>query len=741
MSVSTNLLSASVSDVETTTTGWSAGTNTTLALGTRGYTGSASLKLTATATNTVSATTVTRVAVTAGQVYTAYGYAALETAATGRSVNVFIAWYNAPSGGSPLSYSTSPSSSLANSTAFQTPPPILIATAPAGATYAVVGINVMGLTAGQAALFDAVALGLPALISGNLMTYAAQSVEQDGSAWTALAGATVTRSSTAALEGWWSLLATSTASSGTADVGTTAVPVTAGTEYLAYAWVHPGQTGTVSAELRWQDASSSPVGTAAVGSWPSLPSGNWTRVGVAGSAPTGATKAQLVIRAASSAVGQTWLIDQAAAVQVTNEPGNLIGYGPYSMEGGVGGWTASGGGSIAASTAQAAEGSTSLALTCTGTADAVVSLAPIPVTAGQAYRFRPSVRPPVDGLTYTVRLDWVNAGGQTIRQTSSGITAGSSSTWTYSYTSDLAPTGAVSVRPSIVRSGASPGEVWYVDKAFLAAGGLAAWAEPTTAGYGAVIHVQGLTTDGRNRWGLWRTTPDGMQTPVRGYSGDLVSETTTGDATIVEDYEAPLGVPVAYYLKAWTAPAGTDWTAYTVDWLTLQHPDPLCVVLKDPALPARNLRAVVTTMPTWKRAARQGAHSIRGRARPVILTDVRSSRTGSVVLSTATDTERQALVWLLESGHTLLAQWPPGWGEADVYLQVGDLDEGRPSDYSLQPDREWTLALTEVDRPIGGLVGSAGRTWQTVKDSRATWAEVLAGSRTWLDVLTGVGGS
>ncbi|MFD8315898.1 hypothetical protein [Kitasatospora purpeofusca] len=263
---------------------------------------------------------------------------------------------------------------------------------------------------------------------------------------------------------------------------------------------------------------------------------------------------------------------------------------------------------------------------------------------------------------------------------------------------------------------------------------------PSGAGYGAAITLTGLTTGGRDRWSLWRTTPDGVQTPVRGYGGDLIGVTTTGDVTVVEDYESPLGRPVAYYVRAWTASTPTDWVDATAGWLTLEHPDVLAVVLKDPSIPSRTTTVVVTTMPAWKRQARQAAHQVRGRPRPVVLTDVRSARTGSVVLSTASGVEREALVWLLESGHTLLAQWPSGWGEPDTYLQVGDVDEARLSEYAPQPDREWTLELTEVDRPIGGLVGSAGRTWQDVSDDNATWADLLTRYSTWLGVLTGVEG-
>ncbi len=741
MAVTTNLLAANVSDIETDASGWTAGTNTTVAQSTtKAYTGTKSLSLTRTTSGgAASATTAARVAVTAGSVYTAYAFFALVVAAAGRTATVRIDWWTASSGGTAISSATSPAATLASSTAFQTPPPILIATAPATTAYASVTVTVSGMSTSEVVAVDAIALGPPALITGNGLDYATQSVEQDATTWTAWTGATLARSSTAAVEGWWSLQATSTGA-GSAQIASPVVATTPGAEYVGYVSVRPATAGlTMTARLWWGDSGGSFLALTDL-AWPSLPAATWTRCGVSGVAPAGAAQVRLVLVPTATATGQVWLFDQAFARQAVNEAGNLLDYARYGGEVSAAGWTATGG-TLAQSTAQSAEGTASFALTCTGTVDAVVSLATaVPVTAGQAYTVRPFVRPPAAGGTYVVRMAWLNSGGATIRQTSATWTSTAGS-WTSSSTVDLAPVGAVSLRPSIVRSGSTAGDVWYLDKILITAGGLAAWAEPSTGGYGALVHLQGLTTGSRTRWGLWRTTADGTQTPVRGYGGDQTSVTTTGDVNVVEDYEAPLGVPVTYYVKAWTAPTGTDWIAYTSAALTIAHPNALGVVLKDPALPSRNLVAVVTSVPTWQRAARQGSHVVRGRARPVILTDVRSSRTGSLVLSTQTDAERDAMWWLLESGHTLLAQWPATWGMGDVYVQVGDVSEGRPSDYAPQSDREWTLALTEVDRPIGGLVGSAGRTWQTVKDGYATWADVLAKYRTWLGVLTGVEGT
>lgn len=63
--------------------------------------------------------------------------------------------------------------------------------------------------------------------------------------------------------------------------------------------------------------------------------------------------------------------------------------------------------------------------------------------------------------------------------------------------------------------------------------------------------------------------------------------------------------------------------------------------------------------------------------------------------------------WLLETGNTLLVQWPHLWGETDAYVQIGDVTEAPIVDYAEYSDRTWTIPLVEVDRPFGGSVGSA----------------------------------
>lgn len=145
-------------------------------------------------------------------------------------------------------------------------------------------------------------------------------------------------------------------------------------------------------------------------------------------------------------------------------------------------------------------------------------------------------------------------------------------------------------------------------------------------------------------------------------------------------------------------------------------------------------------MPDWTRSARQGVNPVRGRARPVIISDVRTSRAGTMTLVTETQDELNTMWWLLETGNTLLLQWPSEWGERDVYVQVGDVTEAHVAEYAGYRDRTWSIPLTEVDRPVGGITGSTDRTWQSVLDSRTDWLDVMTNATTWLDVYTGIKG-
>ncbi|MFD6364488.1 hypothetical protein ACFWFX_32295 [Streptomyces roseolus] len=737
MSVATNLLPANTSNVETSTAGWSAGANTTLSHSTRFYQGAKSLGMTATAAGSVFATTVTRVPVVAGQEYQAYAYFANSVAAAGRTASVTVGWYSASSGGTAISTSTSAATTLANATTWNTPPPQITVVAPAGATYADLTVTVTGLTAGAVVSADVMTLGVPTTWTGNLFSYSLASVETDASGWTAATNISIDRVTPDCWEGWYSLRLTSVAAGSTRVHSTAGIPVTPGTEYVGQVMVKPTTTSDVQIAIRWYDSGGTYIGPSTV-TWSAMPGGAWSRVTVIATPPAGGVTARLALMPVATAAGQTWLFDQMGFLPAPLLAGNLLGYGAQSMEVDVSAWSAASGCTISRSTAQVLRGGASMAVDTTGGSEAVVRMVgTVPVTPRQAYRattyfYHGAAANPV---VVDVQFTWYSAGGSTVSTGTFRWTTSAAAGWYTPLGSDMAPEGAATLRVGFRIL--SPGTTtYYLDEALVGPGGLGVLADVVTESYGTDISLQGLTTGGHTHYGLWRMGVDGGLTPVRGETGDIVAVPITGDLAVAADYEAPLGVPLRYLVRVYT---GSSYLQTRSRSVTIPEPPPTDVVLKDPVQPVRQTVVSVQTLPDWSRPARQGVHQISGRATPIVITDVRTSRTGTLTVTTATHDDITRLWWLLESGRTIFVQWPSHWGETDMYVQVGDVTAGHITRLADQADRTWPLPLVEVDRPIGGLIGSASRTWADVEAEATDWLDVLTTYASWLAVYSGEG--
>ncbi len=737
MSVPTNLLSANTESVETDTSGWTAGANTTLFRSTRYYTGAASLGMQASAAGTVTATTASRVPVTAGTVYQAYAYFASLVAMPGRTSFVTVTWHSAPTGGTPISTSVSNTTTLATATDWNTPPPQVTVTAPAGATHASLTVTVTGLGSGAQVAMDRATLGEPNNNKAfNLMPYTASSVEGDASEWTAWENVTISRQSTMAYEGWYSLVLTSTAAGQVRAAGV-AVPVTPGTTYMAQMVARDGSP-PMQVEVRWYDSLGTAIHTTTGIQW-AVTASEWTPCATIGTAPPGAATARMVLAPTATAAGQTWACDIMRFLDLTDAtvPGNLIPYAQSDVEGGIVGWAATGA-TLEHSRAYVLNGDYAVAVTATG-GDLAVALdvTPVtPITPGQSYQLKIPMRSPNGSLPFTTRFEWLDVNGAVLRNRWNKWSAGSTTGWYMGPAGDIAPMGAVAVRVSVGMTNAPAGYALYLDRVILAPGGLTVAAEQA-AGGGAALVVSGLTSGGPDwTWSLDRLDGKGGMAPVRGWADDLAAQPVTGDIAAITDYEAPLGVPVTWRVTIRSSD-GASWRSYTSDAITLPA-DETTAWLKDPGLPQRSCRVTVAPpMPTWRTTAQQGVNQIRGRRLPVVISDVRGGRTGELTVVTETSAERQALDWVLQPGSVLLLQWPPEWGEDDMYVSVGDVTAAPIADFAQFHDRTWVLPLTEVDRPVGGITGSANRTWQTVKDEGATWADVLAGKTAWLNIYTG----
>ncbi|MFF1625565.1 hypothetical protein [Streptomyces sp. NPDC058272] len=731
MAITGNLLPANAESVETDASAWVAGTNATgLARASGGTLGSFSLLFKSVAAGDTQVGLSARVAVTPNAEH--WACASVFPPAAGAQARIEIRWYT--SGGSLISTSTGPITAAPAGTWFQVG---TVGIAPATAATADVVIRATATASTQSWFMDRIFFGLTSPSPGQLLPFNTETAEVDTSGWLAATNCSLSIS-TASFTWYQSLLVTSTAAGDVmARTALSQAPaVVPGTEYVAYAYVTPSVSGlTLQAQIYWRDANGAEISTSSA-TW-TPPAGQWTRVVVVGTAPPNAAVARIAISPTATAAGQQWAVDRAvlAPTSALMTAGNLLPYNVSDIEQDATGWTVTGA-TPSQSTTQVLGGAYALKLVATG-GDITVSTTTSVVTGGLGYQFVPCVWRS-STRSYLTRVEWLDSAGAPIRTRWQGW-VGQSSAWLASAMGDLAPDGAVSARLSLVIQDATAGDVWYLDRAEWKIGGLTVRAEEAGGG-GTALTIRGLTTGGPTwKWSLTRILPGGASQPVRGWSGDLTSQSITGDVAVVTDYETPLGVP-AQWRAVINNPAGAGQYSYTSDSVTLEA-DTTDVWLKDPGLPARSVKLTVgTPMPTWTRAVSRSINDVRGRRLPVVISDVRGGPTGDLVVVTETDADVEALWWVLDSGGPLLLQWPPGWGQADMYVSVGDVVAAPVVDYAEFHDRTWTLPLTQVDRPIGGVTGSADRTWQDIASSASTWADALAGATSWLDVYTGTDG-
>lgn len=228
---------------------------------------------------------------------------------------------------------------------------------------------------------------------------------------------------------------------------------------------------------------------------------------------------------------------------------------------------------------------------------------------------------------------------------------------------------------------------------------------------------------------IGRQDPSGFQQLIR--YGESVP-VPAGGIVVVDDYEAPLDVPVTYTI-AQQAPAGS--TVGTSAAVTV--PSQGKTWLKDPSYPTRNMIVpIVTSSKNLTRAAQSGLFPILGRANPVVITTVRAGPAAVLTLHTLTDAQRRSMVDILASGSVLLFQTPPS-EVGSIYIYIGDVVEERIGLVQEQ-SRQWTLPINVVDRPAGlANANTTDRSWRKVRTTYLTWGDLIATGKTNQQLLDG----
>ncbi|MEV5189242.1 hypothetical protein [Streptomyces werraensis] len=735
MAIPGNFLSPTTESVDPNISGWAAKLNATLTKGTGGRNGDGCLVVKSVAAGEMQARTVSSYPITPGTVY--YCFADTAGVSTER---IGIRWLSATGTEVAVSWSLTTLTASANWHRVS-----LAAVAPAGATKAQVLLSSTETGAAVNHYWENVYLGLPIRTVGNLLPFNTESSELDAAGWTTVVNATISRqvpvinwAVTNYVAGGHTLAMTAVAAGNASILAVDRPTVTPGLEYLAYAYLQPPVvTAQAWIELRFYDSLGNQVQATRSTLAPPTPATGMYRQRVSAKAPATAATCSVAAGLDGASAGQvlrleTIVITAAPGVQA----GTVLPYADGSFEQGVAGWTvASGVAAITRSSpwgSAAIDGSYSMRVSSSTATTSVLRSVRVPVAAG--VNWRAIVHAGADVLTWTsitVRVRWYDAANVDLGASTGTSYALPTTSW-YGLASDaVAPAGATQAAVEIVVAASAAASVLFVDK-------VALWQVlPLTdvtanseGGY-ATLTLRELPVDGEVT--VYRVAQDGTRTLVRGAGGLIDRQILTSDLLVVEDHEAPMGVPVYYWIEVYDVGGSRSTRSSSTITLNLDVNE---AWLKDPGNPQRNLRVLVQTAPDWQRSIEQSKHVVRGRRNAVVLSGRRQGLEGELAVWTRSDDERRALHQLLDSGSTLLWQAMPGMGVTDMYVSVGQISETRVSRLAQEVWRAWSLPMTEQDMPVTvGVSGAAGRTWQDVLVEFATWNDLMNVYATWEDVF------
>lgn len=735
MAIPGNFLSAATESMDPDISSWSPLLNCALSRGTGGRNGDGTLTVKSAAAGETRARTTSSYPVVPGTVYQVFADASSATV----TERIGIRWMSATN--TELSISWSVTTAAVSSSWHRIG---VAAVAPAGAATAQVVLS--GMTPAAANVvnaFENVYLGPPIQTAGNLLSFTAESFELNLSGWAVESNGGLSR--TAPALQWASdfytaggevLALTATAAGNTSALCVERPPVTPGVDYRAECYLNPPTTGsTVWIELRFYDASGTQL--TAVRSTLAPASTGYMRQRASSPAPAGAATCSVAVGMTGATAGQIMHVETVVVIDATDVlyEGSVIPYADASFEQGVGSWTRTAGtATLARSTpwgAQAFDGSYALTVSSTASSTNTITSARYPLTTGGTWRAQIRVKVTTGTWTIGPAVHLYDSSGTSLTVTpaeTGSLTA--DGLWYAIYLDFTALAGAATASIEITANATAANSAVQVDAVELYPHLPSVQAQPDSALGLITLVLRELPVGDMMR--VYRVIGS-TQTLVRGPDGWLDGVTLTSDQLVIEDYEAPVEVVLTYRIEFYTTGGASDGYRETSGvWLTLS--DESDCWIKDPLQPERNVLLRASVAPDWSRPIEQTEYRVRGRRNSVILYDVRGGLTGTVQVWTMDDTERAALHFALDSGAPLLFQFWPGVGLEDAYYAVGDATEARFSPVGSEGRRRWSLTLTQVDAPIGGVSGTAGWTVQDVSNTYATVQDVFNTYATVLDL-------
>lgn len=590
----------------------------------------------------------------------------------------------------------------------------------------------------------------PNLLPANLYGF-----EGGTHAWSAQANTTLSVSTAEFLVGTRSLKITPTAAGSVNAFTVARVAVTAGKRYvyrlpLRMSAATSGRTAAI--RVGWFDAVSGGNMLASV-SGPTQTvtaqsgwiSGNYLTFSAV--APAGAVAASLGLIVNGLAAGEFVNIDDLYFGETVEVSGNLLAYDEYTVETALPEWSGPATFSRVGFTSSITDGY--FALKAEPSAAGVLTFSLdrlVPVTPGQTYQvggsfFRHNPTPGTEITSaWRARVEWYDVNGELFNVPAPDQLYSNSSSLDYygstTYSTFTCPAGSAFARV-IVEFESVAADAFYLDNLRLRP------AEPTyelvtdNDSAAVTLTVNYVPTSDSVTVSVFRMDESGAGTPLRGQGFEYKRAPYAAGPLVVEDYEAPLGQEVWYSIEWFRADGSRTTRIYTRNTPTPVLADADYVWLKSPGLPASNTAVMMESPPSWTRQARSAAYPIVGRARPTHVTGKRAGRSGSIRVL-VWDTAAYALLdSLLDTGLPALVQAMPGYGiDGNLYVSVGDAEVESVTGIANEPGWRWTLPITEIDPPEGGLQGSAGLTWQDIFDGYDTWGDLFEAHSSWATVLT-----
>lgn len=305
-------------------------------------------------------------------------------------------------------------------------------------------------------------------IPGNFLSPTAEMVDPDTSGWQTLLNCTKSLGS-GGRNGDGVLTITSVASGEMQAVTASTYPVVAGTVYQAFCdAASANQAERIG--IQWLTDALVVVGTTTWSPTTLSLFASWHRIAVAGPAPTGATRARVVLSATTTAASKTHFFENAYLGKPQRTSGNLLSFNVESADIDATGWAVDANCTLSRDVPAVTwavdwywTGGPDIKLTVTANGNASTKAAETPaVVPGTEYIGYTYINPPTSASATWVELRWYNA-SNTLISTKRAALAAPGTGWYRQYVSGIAPSTAATVVVAAGVTGATAGQVMRLD--------------------------------------------------------------------------------------------------------------------------------------------------------------------------------------------------------------------------------------------------------------------------------------